>query len=197
MENNTLNRTISLYSIIITIVAAVLFTLLLRQCEPALMDNDLKRVVDSFKMNEQKTEDGIQSIKDSLILKDSAIKQLTISKNKTKIVYKEVEKKIKETITVGCDSLKAQVTTLMELADDYQLQTDSIIEDYRDIINKKDSILLLRENLYRDLRNSFGISIKAYQDKTLQYIQARKIIKRDRFLMGGIAIIAGILILKK
>jgi len=188
------------YSVIITILAAVLLTMLLKECEePVITATDLKKVVDSFQVNEKNTEAKIRNQHDSIVLKDSALKKLSISKNKTRIVYKEVEKQVKETITVttGCDSLKAQVTNLMELADDYQLQTDSIITDYQEIINRKDSILTLRNNLYSELRNNFDISIKAYNDKASQYVHSQKVIKRDRYIMGGIAIIAGILILKK
>lgn len=198
MEKSTRNP-ISLYNVIVTLIAIALFTALLKQCsEPVIATTDIDRIIDSMNVREAEAEAQISSLQMIADRKQDSIDALLQRRHETHIVYRSVETKVKELIETekGCDSLKAEVNNLMELADDYQVQSDSMVMDYQDIINMKDSMLLKRAALYAALKADFKEVTTDYQVQNLLLVKANKALKRDKIVMGALAIVAGAMFLK-
>lgn len=173
---------------------------MLKQCDaPQLAASDIRAVVDSFQKRELVTDNRISVLSKAIEDRDTTIARLRDDRALTKVVYRQTVKTIRQLLPQpgGCDSLKEQVTALLDLSSHYEEQADSIITQYEGVILIKDSILILRNNQYADLRRTFESTHQAYNNLNQDWARLNRNKKRDRWVMGGLAAAAIMLAIKK
>lgn len=194
-------KTINLYSAIVTLLAVALLILLLKQCnEPVAGTAEIRNLVDSFRFKEKLADMHIDKLATLVDQQDSIIGNLQSQKAKTRVVYKEQMRVVEQAVAAAptaCDSLKKEVNTLMELAADYEVQADSISLHYETKLHYTDSIALMRQALYADLKSSFDVVLKVNAELSAKIQTVQQFRKKERWLYAAAGIVAAILVIKK
>lgn len=200
-QSNLQLKPVSLYSAVVTIICITLITLMLKRCsEPQIATSEMQRLVDSVAFREHLAEVHVDRLSVVIADQDSIIQDLQKRKGVTRTIYRDQVRVVKESLTAAppeCDSLKVAVNNLMDLASEYEAQSDSIINGYEVTSLAKDSIIMLKDKLYGEMKQSFMQAVMAADKNEALAIKYKKRSKRERLLFAGVALASGFFLLQK
>lgn len=194
-------KTISLYSVIVTIICAALITLFLKRCdEPVIASPQIQNSLDSLLEKEKVSELRISSLTKRIVERDSVIASLKNKRSETKVIYRtrvNDVKKLVESNTPECDSLRQAANSLMEVASQYEEQSDSVITHYEIQLGLKDSVIMLRNESVVRLEDGLSVCYSEQHRLNQALLKLAKERKRERWWSIAITAAVGVFILKK
>jgi hypothetical protein len=132
-----------------------------------------------------KARDSVNYIKDSALIELGKVKvalRATMNTNVSLADQVRAAKLLRDTAryVVACDSLVEENNGLLYLVSEYQKHTDSIMGMMAANEKRSDSILVLRTQLYNNLRNSTRLIDSSYNNLFDAYSKQSKQLKRER-----------------